>query len=303
MVAPVTAIAEAPADAGKEQDEDEQQYAKPSTAAPQTVKSHQNTASLRAAAGRGGRVPVLRLAPLLVFSRAVLCFQPRCKARVPVGERHIRAADVGHAFKESVKELAHALVVVALGKVRLQILVDILLEDARAQFQIEARAGQGIVIVIVDGQQHEYAVVLARIADLPIVVERERIVVDGFVSHGIHGDKDDLRAAGVIEQGVAKDDVALGLVGKHVCAVVNVEVLRRLGDVRRQRRGAEKQQRKRQAQQAFHGAHHPNVFRGLTPNRPPMRLAGKASSLRLKALAITGYWSFWMRLTAPLKSL
>ena len=31
------------------------------------------------------------------------------------------------------------------------------------------------------------------------------------------------------------------------------------------------------------------MFKGLTPNRPPIRLAGNFSSLRLKALAITDH--------------
>lgn len=134
MVAPVTAIAKAAAYAGKEQYENKQQKAKPPAAASNTIQPQHRATSSQAATG--GRIYFLLHAPFFIFFRAVFCLQPSLEERVAICERDLCTTDIGDAFKERVKKLARARIVIPVGKVWFQILVGQLMDSPGAQFEV-----------------------------------------------------------------------------------------------------------------------------------------------------------------------
>lgn len=150
MIAAIAPVAETAANAGKQQKGNKQQQAKTAAAATYTVKSKQiDTTSLR-----------LRRMPLFVFLCARFSFQKGFKARVALREGYVGIANLCNTLKQGIKQLSHARIIVAGGKISLQVFLRHLVHDAGAEFNIQTSTRHPAIVLVFNCQNHKKAILL-----------------------------------------------------------------------------------------------------------------------------------------------
>jgi hypothetical protein len=218
--------------------------------ADQEIAQAETAAALRAA----GRIRRVRAAARnkVRSGRASAGAVIRGFRRIVNGQ--IGAVDVSDLLKQRVKIPYAGSRIVLLREIWLQVLVPKRAEIACGQVALETRALHRIVVVIADRKDHQNAVVLLRVTDLPAVKERVGVILERAGRGGAQRHKHDLRAGRVIQRLRVDLDVVLRIAGQNARKVAGI-VARRLDDVYGQRRrGGESQNenRRQRSEYSFH---------------------------------------------------
>ena len=165
-----------------------------------------------------------------------------------------------HVGQGRLEELLHPGVVLPGGEVRLQVLIQHVLELGPVEVVLNAGARLGVVVLLANGQKQQQAVVALLGADAPDVEQGVGVVVDVLAVQEVHRHHHNLSACLLEQVLVLRDNLLLCLLREDVRLVQHILVLRPVG-IGRQRRDSQAEGQ-RQGQQQAQGFFRQACFRG-----------------------------------------
>ena len=165
-----------------------------------------------------------------------------------------------HVGQGRLEELLHPGVVLPGGEVRLQVLIQHVLELGTVKVVLNAGARLGVVVLLANGQKQQQAVVALLGADAPDVEQEVGVVVDVLAVQEVHRHHHNLSACLLEQVLVLRDNLLLRLLRKHIGLVQHILVFRPVG-IGRQRRDSQAEGQ-RQGQQQAQGFFRQACFRG-----------------------------------------